>query len=130
MSQIRPNIRVCVKLMIFLWSAVWFLFSSSVCADQLTFTAEEQQWLAKHKTLQIGITPDWPPFEFIDDQGRYQGLSADFAIHVAEKLNIELKIVSATDPWSIVLQKLKNGELDAVASVFISDSRKDYINFQ
>lgn len=129
MSQIRPYSRVYVRLMIILWSAVCFFSSFAAFADQLSFSAEEQQWLAKYKTLRIGITPDWPPFEFIDKDGKYKGLSADFARHVAEKLNIELQIVSSTDPWSIVLQKLKNGELDAVASIFISDSRKEYINF-
>lgn len=111
---------------------ILIIFSSN-CAnasqEPLNLTPEESAWIASHTIMKIGITPDWPPFEFLDEQGNYLGLSADLVRLVAGKLGIQLKIISASDPWNIVLQKLRNGELDAVASVFISENRKDFVNF-
>ncbi len=107
------------------------ILSNPISATQepIGTTPEESAWIASHTLLKIGITPDWPPFEFIDEKGDYQGLSADLVRLVADKLGIQLKIISASDPWNIVLQKLRNGELDAVSSIFISDKRMDFVNF-
>ncbi len=95
----------------------------------LNLTPDEIAWLQAHKTLRIGITPDWPPFEFIDEKGNYHGLSADFLRMVLKRLGIGLEIASVTDPWNTVLRKLRDKELDGVASIFISEGRQGYINF-
>lgn len=47
-------------------------------AGALTLTDEEKTWLAAHPQLNLGVDASWPPFEFRDQEGRYQGLAADY----------------------------------------------------
>ncbi len=104
-------------------------FSAPEGEAPIKLTEEEKAWLDNHQILKIGITPDWPPFEFIDQDGNYQGLSADFMRLVMARLNIRFEVVYATEPWAVVLDKLRSRELDGVASIFISDKRREYVNF-
>lgn len=41
-------------------------------AGALTLTPEERAWLAEHPSIRLGVDTSWPPFEFRDEQGRYQ----------------------------------------------------------
>jgi len=45
---------------------------------RLKLTKSEQQWLQQHPEIRQGIDHSWPPIEFVDDQGHYQGLAAEF----------------------------------------------------
>ncbi len=105
------------------------IFSAPQSEPEIGLTSEEKAWIENHRNLRIGITPDWPPFEFIDKEGNYRGLSADFLRLVMARLNIRFEIISADEPWSVVLQKLRDKQLDCVASIFISEQRQEYVNF-
>lgn len=120
----RQFVRGIFLLLFFVVSLVF-----RVGASDLALDPEEADWVAKHKVLRIGVTPDWPPFEYIDKNGDYRGLSADFIRLVTESLGIKLEIVSADDSWDVVMKKLKNKELDGVGSIFVSEARRPYINF-
>ncbi len=97
--------------------------------DNLKLSQEEKAWLSEHKNFNIGITPDWPPFEFFDDRGNYRGFSADLLRLLLEPHGIKIRIESPDDPWNVVMEKLKNGKLDGVASIFLSTSRQEHINY-
>ncbi len=47
-------------------------------ALNFTLTSQEQYWLKQHQNIQLGVNPHWPPFEFIDQHGKYRGLGADY----------------------------------------------------
>lgn len=54
------------------------LFGATAPANALDLTAAERQWLEHHPVVRIGPDPNFPPFEFLDEQGRYQGIAADY----------------------------------------------------
>ena len=62
MSRVSATLLLCL--------ACW-----SLPAVSLELTAEEQAWLAAHPELSLGVDHNWPPYEFIDDNERYQGLA-------------------------------------------------------
>ncbi|MDD3147427.1 MAG: transporter substrate-binding domain-containing protein, partial [Candidatus Riflebacteria bacterium] len=108
------------------------LLLSSVAFSEsagIKLSEEEKAWLTNHKVFKIGITPDWPPFEFLDDRGNYRGYCADLLRLMLEPHDIKISVDSSGDPWNLVLEKLKNGKIDSAVSMFISSSRMEHFNF-
>ncbi|MBP3932747.1 MAG: PAS sensor protein, partial [Pseudomonas sp.] len=55
------------------------LATSFVDIKPLQLDASEQQWLANHGALRVGITiGDHEPVDITDDLNNYQGISADY----------------------------------------------------
>ena len=59
-------------------------------ATAIELSPEEQAWLQNHRQLSLGIDASWPPFEFRDSQGHYQGLAAGYVRLLEERLQIKL----------------------------------------
>lgn len=95
----------------------------------LVLTPEEKAWLDSHREIRIGVTPDWPPFEFIDAEGKYQGLAADLLRLVADELNLTITMVSTRDPWDQVMERFRKGEIDLLPSIFVDEERKSFVAF-
>jgi len=91
-------------------------------------SAEEQEWLAGNPVLHVGYDIDWPPVEYTDKNGHYQGISAEYMALIAEYLGVILK---PADPqsWTATIKAAKSGELDILASVMPTPQREAYLNF-
>ena len=94
----------------------------------LPLSEEERSWLAEHPVLRLGIDSAWPPFEFRDPQGRYQGLAADYIALLEQRLGVSLQ-PSETDSWSEVLEQAKAGQLDLLPAVMATPERQTYLTF-
>ena len=96
-------------------------------AQALDLTEAEQTWLIEHPTLRIAPDPDFPPLEFFDEQGRYQGLVADYMRLVAERLGVHLEAIR-TDNWSQSIDALRSGEADLMGALApIDEVRKEFL---
>ncbi|MDD1605267.1 MAG: EAL domain-containing protein, partial [Methylococcaceae bacterium] len=96
--------------------------------DSIDFTLAEQAWLRAHPVLRVGVHKDFAPLEWLDDQGNYVGLSADYMALIAERLGIKIKVEVGKD-WADILNKAKSGELDMLANVNQTPEREQYLNF-
>ena len=94
----------------------------------LKLTKEELQWLKQHDTLRLAIDIDWPPFEYVDELGVYQGISADYIKLIAERLGIKLR-PSINMSWAEVVEAAKGRELDVYPALAVTHARKKYLNF-
>ena len=77
----------------------------------LTLTAAEQAWLAAHPVIRLAPDPDFPPIEFIDSNGHYRGIAADYAALVEQKLGIKFTLVRL-DSWDEVLEQAQSRAID------------------
>ena len=74
------------------------------------------------KTLKIGTSPDFPPFEYLDGQN-VVGIEIDILDAAAEKLGMKLEIVQMD--FDSVLPGVQAGKLDIGASgITITESRQ------
>ena len=96
----------------------------NVSASAFELTAEEQQWLIEHPVVRVGIDPAWPPYEFLDRQGQYQGISADYLAILSAKLGVKF-VVGAPLPWTATQKKLENKELDISPSIAETPKRRE-----
>jgi len=104
------------------------LITWTATAGALTLTDEERSWLAAHPDLRLGVDASWPPFEFRDDQGRYQGLAADYINVIRQRLAVKLTPIEPIS-WTEVLQQAKQGKLDVLPGIMSTPERQAYLSF-
>jgi polar amino acid transport system substrate-binding protein len=95
---------------------------------KLILSDEERAWLKAHPVLRLGLDPLWEPVEFIDDKGKYRGISASFMQRLAEMLEVELKY-DPKQTWSQAVNRAKQGEVDLLPAINPSPKRSEYLNF-
>lgn len=106
----------------------WISLPSSDANPQIELTPSESAWLAEHPVVRIGGDSNWPPIEFLSEDGVYQGLSADYLALLSQRLGIEFEVVAYSD-WPATLEMLKNRELDALSGVIRTDEREQFAQF-
>jgi two-component system sensor histidine kinase/response regulator len=94
----------------------------------LDLTETETAWLSEHRTIRMGVDPDYPPFEFIDKEGRYSGMAADYLALIGERLGVEFNVIPGLT-WSQVVEGGKNRILDLVPVMTPTDERREFFNF-
>ncbi|MGX5217864.1 EAL domain-containing protein [Pseudomonas segetis] len=102
------------------------LWASAAAA--LTLTPTEEKWLQQHPILRLGIDTSWPPFEFRDEQGKYQGLAASYISHIEQSLKVKVRPVEPRD-WSAVLTLAKAGDIDLLPGIMSTPERRKYLAF-
>lgn len=113
-------------IIISLLAIVVLLTTSSLSALELTDA--ERAWLAAHPVINVGIDPAWPPYEFIDEQGKHRGISADYLAILSQKLGIKFQIGPA-QPWSKTQAQLELKQLDFTPSIVATPKREGFLNF-
>lgn len=74
------------------------------------------RWLRERRTLYMGVSaPDYAPFELSNNQDEFEGITADYAVLVAQVLNIDVE-VRRYDTRDEVIEALKTGAVDFVGS--------------
>lgn len=89
---------------------------------------EEKQWLAEHPTIRVGIDRDFAPFEWVDSNGTYQGVVADYLDLLENKLGINFEIIK-NKSWKQTLEMARQGELDMLSDANLTPERDEYLDF-
>ncbi|MDD2059181.1 EAL domain-containing protein [Pseudomonas sp. GD03860] len=114
-----PRMPALLLLLSLLWSAA---------AGALTLTDEEQAWLSAHPQLRVGVDASWPPFEYRDQEGRYQGLAADYIALMQDRLGVTFKLVEPTS-WTAVLEQARQNKLDVLPGIMSTPERQGFLAF-
>ena len=65
--------------------------NADVLTLQTALTEPELDWLRKHRTIRHGIVTNQLPFEYVDSNGHYRGLTSDYIAIISEQLGISFK---------------------------------------
>ncbi|NOQ92759.1 MAG: transporter substrate-binding domain-containing protein, partial [Flavobacteriaceae bacterium] len=101
--------------------------NASVNQMEDLLTSKELQWISNQAPMKVANAMDWPPFNF-SDKGRPKGYSIELIQLVSEKIGLPLEFVSG-NTWEEIVEKFKIGELDILPSVYLTESRKEFITF-
>ena len=66
------------------------------------------------KVWVVGTSPDYPPFEFVDDKGNFAGFDMDLIQEVGKRLGVEVKIEPLE--FESLIASLKQGKIDAIVA--------------
>ncbi|MCB2214978.1 transporter substrate-binding domain-containing protein [Desulfofustis glycolicus] len=95
-----------------------------VMADS-TYHRLHAKWFARYqlpqRTIIIGGDHNYPPYEFLDENGQPAGYNVDLSRTIAESLGLEITI--RLGPWPEIREALDRGEIDALQGMFYSPAR-------
>lgn len=94
----------------------------------LALTPKERSWLEYHRKVRLGIDPNWPPFEFFDQQGNYAGMASDYVAIMAKKLGIAMAPVPGLT-WDQAISQAKAGKVDVFPCISQTPERSKFLNF-
>jgi len=93
-----------------------------------SLTAQEKSWLHEHPQIRLGDDPAYPPFDFVDGQGKYVGMAADYMALIAKRLGITMQVVPGLS-WSEALDGVKKGSVDVLPAAADVPSRHSFLQF-
>ncbi len=137
-SLARPilckRIRSCSPLLaiVFFWllTATQFcVAASSVPGDgSVPLTSSEIAWIRSHPIVTVAPTPDFPPIEFFDHDGRFAGITADYLAVLGRKLGVTFTIRHFAS-WQEVMERTERGEVDLWCAATETASRARLMRF-
>ncbi|SCX76528.1 transporter substrate-binding domain-containing protein [Alkaliphilus peptidifermentans] len=79
------------------------------------------------RMLIIGGDKNFPPYEFVDDDGEYRGFNVDLMRALALELGVEVKLQPME--WLQAHRALQSQEIDAVQGMNFNKQREEIYNF-
>jgi polar amino acid transport system substrate-binding protein/two-component system sensor histidine kinase EvgS len=101
--------------------------SASLFGASIKLTPLEQNYIQEHPVVTFGSDFSWAPYDFVNAQGKHDGIAADYIKLVEEYSGLKIKV--ETDVWANVLQKMKEGKLDGLSCAVKTPQREKYLSF-
>ncbi len=105
----------------------WLGSRQSKNINSAQLTAEEKRWISQHPVINYGAERDWPPYDFLNEQGFHDGISRDYLTEVAKLTGLTFS--PSFDNWPTLLGKLKTGQLDLLPALYYSKERNSTFNY-
>lgn len=86
------------------------------CNNAPVIDENEKEWLKNHPNLSIGISPNQPPYQHIDNKGEIKGMFIDFLEIIEKRIDYKFKKVYQSD-WTKLLSDTKEGKVDIVLQI-------------
>ncbi|MDD3931926.1 MAG: transporter substrate-binding domain-containing protein, partial [Eubacteriales bacterium] len=81
--------------------------------NSTNWTEDELSFMNDHPVIRLGVDPGFVPFEFIDDDGEYKGITADYLALISEKTGLQFEVVQGLT-WPQAYDKALTGYVDAL----------------
>ncbi|MET0848101.1 MAG: transporter substrate-binding domain-containing protein [Pseudomonas sp.] len=89
---------------------------SAVEGYEASLDEQDRQWLHNKGVLRLGVSgPDYPPFEVTRNHDELEGITADYAMLVAQLLNVQIEVQRYVTREA-AMEALKFGELDVLGT--------------
>ncbi len=94
----------------------------------LQLTQEEQTWLTKHNTIRIAYDGSLPPYSFINEQGKIDGIAFEIMALLSKRLGINLTIYPNSD-WGGLYKAGAKRKVDVIATMVNRAGRAEWFSF-
>ncbi|MGR9085741.1 MAG: diguanylate cyclase domain-containing protein [Gammaproteobacteria bacterium] len=91
-------------------------------------TAKEKAWLKNHKTIRIAFDGAMPPYSFVNDSNRFEGIAVDIFDILGKKLGIRFEPYPNTH-WNTLYKAAARRKVDVVATMVNRPEREFWFNF-
>ena len=108
----------------------WLPFTTlaSVQSARIDLSPQEQAWLKAHPEIRLGAEPSYPPFSMVGDNGKFEGMAADYLQLIADRTGLNAKLQPGLS-WTHILDGLKNRTVDITPAVVDTPERRAYLLF-
>jgi polar amino acid transport system substrate-binding protein len=102
------------------------VFKSNI--DVTALSREERRYIQNKKSIKVCIDPNWPPLEFYNQKGEYDGIGADYYKLFSQNLDINFEVIE-TLSWQESKEYIKDGKCDVLSFVMPTENDKKHMNF-
>jgi len=92
------------------------------------FSRNQIDWLIEHKSILLGVDATSEPFEFLDKDKKFKGISSDYLKIINQKLKLNLT-QHPNHKWSDLIKMIQLGHIDMLSAIVKTKQRAKYINF-
>ncbi|MFO8088481.1 MAG: transporter substrate-binding domain-containing protein, partial [Desulfatiglandaceae bacterium] len=98
---------------------------SIVMADG-TYRHLHSKWFAAlqlpaNRPIVVGGDHDYPPFEYLDDDGRPAGYNVELTKAIAREMGLDIEI--RLGPWAEIVDEMEEGDIDVIQGMFYLPER-------
>jgi len=83
--------------------------------------------MPSNRMIVVGGDHNYPPFEFLDENGRPEGFTVELTRAIAREMNMDVRI--QLGPWAEMVDALRDGKIDALEGMFYSAERDRALDF-
>ncbi|NOR57945.1 MAG: transporter substrate-binding domain-containing protein [Sulfurimonas sp.] len=100
----------------------WFIEYDNL----ISLTGEEIRYLEKKPYITVMALENFQPFNFVKDE-KALGYSVETMQLIAKQIGKEVRFINK--PWGELLEMLKNGTLDVIPHIAVTDERKNFVDY-
>lgn len=108
--------------------ANWLGQKEKTFAAEIDLSEKERSWMAEHKSVLLGVDPEFVPFEFLDVDGSYRGMCADYVRIISERTGIAMHIAPNLS-WNEAVEQAKVRKIDVLPCVGMTEKRKEFLTY-
>ncbi len=97
-------------------------------ANGISWTEDELAFMEEHPVIRLGVDPGFVPFEFIDEDGEYKGIAADYLALISEKTGLQFEVVKSLT-WPEAYDMALAGEVDVLPAIGKTEEREEHFLF-
>lgn len=99
-----------------------------ICTAAIIVNTTTTVSAAKNKTLTVGTNPEFPPFEYINDEGEVDGFDVALMKAIGEKMGYNVEFVSME--FKSLIGAIQTNGIDAsIAGMTVTEERKASVDF-
>lgn len=106
----------------------WFGEADTGDIFRISLSNQEQTYLEHKSVINLCIDPQWMPYEFLNSDGRHDGLSGDYFRLFEKRIGIPIQL-HVTKSWSDTLNAAEKRLCDVVPLADNTEDRRAYLNF-
>ncbi len=95
---------------------------------EIELTEAEKSWLTEHNQIVLGVDPEFVPFEFIETDGSYRGMCADYVKIISERTGLTMKVAPNLG-WNEAVELAKVRQIDVLPCVGMTEERKKFLHY-
>ncbi len=123
-------------LLLFFQASVLAVESNEVLPSQdhstyqpvVQLNPEEQKWLESHRTVRIAYDGSLPPYSFVNDSGKIDGIALEIMAILSQRLGINFAIYPDSN-WTSIYKAAAKRKVDIVATMVKRPDRAEWFNF-
>jgi len=105
-----------------------FITSSLPAVVVIQLSDQERAFIEKVPLVKVGVSKDWMPFNFVNDQGSFDGIAKDYLDLIAQKSGLHFEY-NSEKRWNDTFTSFKEGNIDLLPALYYAKDRKPYGRF-
>jgi len=116
------------KKILYLLLLPFLIFAIYSCSESSIISKKEKQWLAQNDSISVAIYPYYPPFQFINEQNKFDGVFIDYLKLIEQKADFTFQR-KVYDDWPKLMNDFKENKVHFILEIQDTKERRSNLKF-